>query len=72
MIAFKDEVLADVDEINKPIVKLRQKLIANLNSDQNTEGLLRHSESDYMKSVSLIDKNTLCNTFHLDLIIWRE
>ena len=72
MSAFKDEILAQVDEINKPISNLRQKLIENLGSDQNIQGLLKHSENDYMKSICLIDKSTLCNTLNLDLIIWRE
>ena len=72
MVDFKEEVLAYVDEINKPIEKLRQKVIENLNSEQNVQGLLKHAENDYMKSLSFIDKNTLCNTLNLDLIIWRE
>ena len=33
MVAFKDEALAHVDEINKPIEKLRQKVLENLSSE---------------------------------------
>ena len=72
MVTFRDEVMSEVVEINKPIQKLRMKLTKCLNTSQNRTGLLKHSENDYMKSVQLIDVEELQDTLSADLNTWKE
>ena len=54
---FSTEILDDVHEVNVSVIRLREKLKKNLNTEDRRFGFLKHDINDYFACIPLINDN---------------